>query len=151
MSVVTGWLIAGLVAGLALAAPSPQPGPKDRCPVCGMFVAPYTTWVASVVFDDGRRVHFDGPKDMFRFLLDRQRFGPDLGGGTVVEIWVKDYYTTRAIDARTAYFVVGSDVMGPMGHELVPTASAEAAQTLRTDHHGEQILRFDQVTVGAIP
>jgi len=151
MATVVGLLAAVLTAGLAMTAHAGQPGPKERCPVCGMFVAPYTTWMASVVLDDGRRVYFDGPKDMFRFLLDRGRFGSDTGEGTVVEIWVKDYYTTLAIDARTAHFVVGSDVMGPMGHELVPTASADAAQTLLSDHHGTRVLRFDQVTAGEIP
>ena len=50
------------------------------------------------------------------------------------------------MDARTAWFVVGSDVLGPMGHELVPFArEAEAREFLR-DHRGKQVLRFAEVT-----
>jgi len=26
-----------------------QPGPKDKCPVCGMFVAGYPNWIAEVI------------------------------------------------------------------------------------------------------
>ncbi|MGQ9653410.1 MAG: nitrous oxide reductase accessory protein NosL, partial [Thermodesulfobacteriota bacterium] len=37
-----------------------RPGPKDKCPVCGMFVAKYPDWTAQVLFKDGRSVFFDG-------------------------------------------------------------------------------------------
>ena len=30
-----------------------KPSPKDRCPVCGMFVAKYPDWVAEIIFKDG--------------------------------------------------------------------------------------------------
>jgi hypothetical protein len=39
-----------------------KPGPKDKCPVCGMFVAKYPDWVAALVFSDGSTVFFDGVK-----------------------------------------------------------------------------------------
>ncbi|RME35872.1 MAG: hypothetical protein D6794_09175, partial [Deltaproteobacteria bacterium] len=33
------------------AAEAPAPADKtERCPVCGMFVAPYPTWQATLVF-----------------------------------------------------------------------------------------------------
>jgi len=134
-----------------VAADSPQPGARDRCPVCGMFVAPHPTWVAVVAYDDGSHDFFDGPKDMFRFLLDPSRYRRAGDRRAVTAIWVKDYYTTRPLDARTAHFVLGSDVMGPMGRELVPTASAQAAQTLLSDHRGEKALSFDQVTAAELP
>ena len=31
----------------------PAPGPKDTCPVCGMFVSLYPDWVATVLYKDG--------------------------------------------------------------------------------------------------
>ena len=49
---------------------TPPPGPGDTCPVCGMFVAKYPEWIATIVFGDGTAVHFDGAKDMFKYLLD---------------------------------------------------------------------------------
>ncbi|NCU21908.1 hypothetical protein EOM89_14700, partial [Candidatus Falkowbacteria bacterium] len=48
----------------------PKPGPRDTCPVCGMFVARYPEWIATVVFADGMAFHFDGPKDFFKFVQD---------------------------------------------------------------------------------
>jgi hypothetical protein len=37
-----------------------QPGLKERCPVCGMYVAPYPHWIASITFQDGTSVYFGG-------------------------------------------------------------------------------------------
>jgi nitrous oxide reductase accessory protein NosL len=116
-----------------------------------MFVAPHPTWIAVVVFDDGSRASFDGPKDMFRFLLDLETYQPGTSRDRVAEVWVKDYYTTRWIDARSASFVLGTDVLGPMGRELVPVSTTDAAVTLLEDHGGQRILAFDQVTVDQLP
>ena len=48
----------------------PKPSAKDKCPVCGMFVAKYPDWLAAVRFRDGSHVFFDGAKDMFKYLHD---------------------------------------------------------------------------------
>jgi nitrous oxide reductase accessory protein NosL len=124
----------------------PPPGPKDRCGVCGMYVAKYPQWIASVRFTDGTVVFFDGPKDLFRYLLDLETFKPGATAEQVAAVFVTDYYSTRAIDGRTASYVIGSDVMGPMGAELVPTADAGHAETLLKDHAGERIVSFGEVT-----
>lgn len=129
------------LAGVCAAADGPkQPGPKDRCATCGMFVAKYPSWVASITYVDGSNRFFDGPKDLFRY---REANGD--GGVEESEIWVTDYYTTRPIKARDAFFVLGSDVLGPMGAELVPHASVEHAESFRTDHGGDAPLAFDDI------
>ncbi|MBP6809848.1 MAG: nitrous oxide reductase accessory protein NosL, partial [Chromatiaceae bacterium] len=61
-------------------------------------------------------------------------------------IAVTEYYGLDRIPARDAWFVIGSDVLGPMGHELVPLASEADAQEFLRDHAGQRILRFDDVT-----
>ena len=48
----------------------PAPGLKDTCPVCGMFVSRYPDWVATVLYQDDHAHHFDGPKDLFKYLQD---------------------------------------------------------------------------------
>jgi nitrous oxide reductase accessory protein NosL len=111
-----------------------------------MFVAKYPEWIAGVTFRDGSRAVFDGAKDLFKFWLDPGRFLPARRREDVVSLSVTDYYSLARIDAREALFVVGSDVLGPMGRELVPFASREAAQEFQRDHGGTSILRFEQVT-----
>lgn len=135
------WLVLA-VSGVAGAwdGPPAAPGPKDRCATCGMLVAKYPAWVAAIVRPDGSCLYFDGPKDLFRFLA---RPGADTD--RKAEVWVTDYYTAKPIKARDAVFVRGSDVLGPMGVELVPLASAELAEEFRADHGGEPPLDFEDV------
>jgi copper chaperone NosL len=41
--------------------------------------------------------------------------------------------------------VIGSEVTGPMGHELIPLASRADAEEFLRDHQGRRILRFNEV------
>lgn len=117
------------------------PGTKQRCPVCGMFVAKYPQWLATLTVQNGRQLYFDGVKDMMAYFLAPEDFGA-AAGETVSKVEVKDYYSQKWIDGKKAWFVSGSDVLGPMGHELVPFASEAAAQNFLQDHHGREILSF---------
>lgn len=144
-------------SALALARPAlagpvsvPSPGETTKCPVCGMFVAPYPEWTATVALQDGRVEHFDGCKCLFKYLLAPERFAPGSRPGVITTVAVKDYYALEMIDARGAIYVVGSDVLGPMGHELVPLASSAEAQDFVADHGGRTPLAFGEVTVALL-
>ncbi|PLY14197.1 MAG: nitrous oxide reductase accessory protein NosL [Sedimenticola sp.] len=123
----------------------PAPGPKDTCPVCGMFVAKYPEWIATVLYKDGHAHHFDGAKDMFKYLFDMPRWAPGHDAEDIAAIGVTEYYGLSRIDAHEAFYVIGSDILGPMGHELVPLATREDAEEFLKDHAGRRILTFDQV------
>jgi nitrous oxide reductase accessory protein NosL len=132
-----------------LAAQNPQlpnPGPKDTCPVCGMFVSLYPDWVATVLYQDGHAHHFDGAKDLFKYLLNLPKYAPGHSRDDMTAIGVTEYYGVTRIDARAAWYVIGSDTLGPMGHELVPLKTQAEAEEFLKDHHGKRILRFDDVT-----
>ncbi len=124
----------------------PAPGPKDTCPVCGMFVSLYPDWVATVLYKDGHAHHFDGSKDLFKYLLNLPKYAPGHTQADVAAIGVTEYYGVTKTDARAAWYVIGSDVLGPMGHELVPLATQAEAEEFLHDHKGKRIVRFDEVT-----
>ncbi len=123
-----------------------KPGVKDTCPVCGMFVAKYPEWVATVVYKTQHAHHFDGAKDLFKYLQDLPKWAPGHELKNIVSIGVTEYYSLSLIDARKAYYVIGSDVLGPMGHELIPLETLDDAKEFMADHEGTKILTFDQVT-----
>jgi copper chaperone NosL len=135
---------------LATAQTPPKPGAKDLCPVCGMLVSKYPNWVATIVYKDGHAHHFDGAKDMFKFWHEPAKYAAGHRREDMVAIRVTDFYNLQPVDARKAFYVIGSDVLGPMGHELVPLASREDAADFLKDHKGRRILSFDQVT-GDLP
>ena len=135
---------------LATAQTPPKSGAKDLCPVCGMLVSKYPNWVATIVYKDGHAHHFDGAKDMFKFWHEPAKYAAGHRREDMVAIRVTDFYNLQPVDARKAFYVIGSDVLGPMGHELVPLASREDAADFLKDHKGRRILSFDQVT-GDLP
>jgi nitrous oxide reductase accessory protein NosL len=132
------------------AVESLQPGGKDRCAVCGMMVEPYPNWVAAVTFKDGSHNFFDGPKDLFNFVLNLSEYRPGATIADIKEVQVTEYYTAQRHDAREVFFVAGSDVLGPMGQELVPVAGAAALKTFMLDHGYEKIMRFDGEDLSAV-
>lgn len=127
-------------------AGGPSPAARDKCPVCGMFVAKFPDWVASSRFKDGTVFYFDGPKDMFSHYFDTSSYTPGRRQADITSLLVKEYYSLKYIDARSAFYVINSDVYGPMGKELVPFANQKDAAAFMADHKGKQILRFNEIT-----
>jgi nitrous oxide reductase accessory protein NosL len=124
----------------------PRPGPMDLCPVCGMIVSKYPNWTATVVWKDGHAHHFDGAKDMFKFLQALPKYAPGHKRDDIRFLAVTDFYNLEKIEAGKAFYVIGSDVMGPMGPELVPLATRADAEDFLKDHKGKLILGFSEVT-----
>jgi len=131
------------------AAPKENIAADERCPVCGMFVAKYDVWITQIRIDQSTIHCFDGVKDMMAFYLNPKAYnGPEQS--EMSEIWVKDYYSLKWVDGRKAFFVIGSDVNGPMGHELIPFSTRAAAEAFLADHHGQGIFSFDQITAETV-
>ncbi|NCA72604.1 MAG: nitrous oxide reductase accessory protein NosL [Sphingobacteriia bacterium] len=139
-------LCASMLASASEALDVPAPDARDTCPVCGMFVARYPEWIATVLYRDGHAHHFDGAKDLFKYLFDLAKWAPGHRAEDITTIAVTEYYGLTRIPARSAWYVIGSDVLGPMGHELIPLGSAEDAEEFMQDHAGQRILRFEEVT-----
>jgi len=133
----------------ALPADSVMPGSKDRCPVCGMFVAKYSRWLAMILFEDGRRVWFDGPRDMLHYYLHMSEYEPTSRPEDVEAIYVTEYNTRRRVRAEGVYFVRGSEIAGPMGPEWIPIQGKQKAEMFLQEYHGESILRWEGIVASA--
>ncbi len=138
-----------LILGVCVAPPVPAAettvDKKTRCAVCGMFVAKYPNWLVTLTLSDGTTNYFEGVKDAMAFYFAPQTYGAK-AGATIAEIRANDYYTLKPVDGRKAFYVVGSDVTGPMGHEFVPFADKAAADSFSQDHHGKSVVTFEAIT-----
>lgn len=123
-----------------------RPAAADRCSVCGMFVSKYPAWAAEIVFNDGSYAVFDGAKDMFIYYFDIRKYNPSKKREDISSMYIMDYYAVAFIDARSAYYVGGSDVHGPMGKELIAFAAESDAREFKEDHKGKAVLSFGAVT-----
>jgi copper chaperone NosL len=88
---------------------------------------------------NGRALLFDAPRCLFRYRLTAE-------GRALRDPWVIEHYgpTERRTDAQAVRYVPGSDVIGPMGPDLVPVAPESVAR-FRQDHGGREAVSFEQV------
>ena len=108
----------------------------EKCSICGMFVYKYPRW-ATQIFYGGKHYSFDGAKDMIKYYFEHKE--------GITKMLVLDYYSQKAIDARDAYYVIGSDIYGPMGNELIAFKSKSSAKTFYMDHRGAKIVHFKDI------
>jgi copper chaperone NosL len=124
-----------------------QPG--DECHVCGMLIVRFPG-PKGEAYASGRQrpLKFCSTRDLFAWLLQPET------SAVVQSIYVHDVAQTdwahpedtRLIDARSAWYVVGSERLGAMGPTLAPFAESQAAQAF-ADRYGGRLLRFDDITL----
>jgi copper chaperone NosL len=115
------------------------------CPVCNMKAETSSLGPAALVFNDGKVVGFDTAGDLFRYLLEPGKYSFD--PKNVKNIFVTEFGTKKFIDAKTAFFVVGSDLQGSMGPEVAAFAKKEDAEAFKTEHKGKNIVPHSQITL----
>jgi len=154
------WLLAAL-AVLALTACSgseeqvaAKPDPVhfesgDECHVCGMVIANFPGPKGEAITEKDQHVRkFCSTKDMFAWMLQPENINRDH------TLYVHDMAQTEwerpddtaLIDARNAFFVVGSDRTGAMGPTLASFATEDAAHGFMMEHGGE-VLKYGEVTM----
>ncbi|HNC99729.1 MAG TPA: nitrous oxide reductase accessory protein NosL [Myxococcota bacterium] len=140
-------LLAATVIGQPIAAQAPQYVQRStRCPVCGMY--PYRTpqWTAQIVFNDQTASSFDSPADMFRFINNMMLFDKTHKPADIGAIWVADYTTKAWVDAKKAFYVLGSKARGPMNEPNLPAFASREAADAHVKAEGGKVLAFGDVT-----
>jgi nitrous oxide reductase accessory protein NosL len=115
------------------------------CGKCGMYPARYPQWQSQIIFTDGTMTPFDGCKCMFNFMNGMANFGKAHTRNDVAVAWVKDFNSGKWINAEDAYYVVGSQKMGPMGKELIPFTDHMAAMQFHKEQGGT-MMKYAEIT-----
>ncbi len=97
-----------------------------RCATCGMKIDPASPWVSYLIVNRSE-LSFDTPHCAFAAW---RKDPTDVSGARF-----RDYYSLVLQPAEGLRFVAGSDVLGPMGPDLVPVAAGQASRFAR-DHNG---------------
>lgn len=123
---------------------------SHSCTVCGMITVDLSGAKAQIHYRNGKMDAFCCTLHMFSFYLQPDR-PPDIAA-----VYVNDMANTesqktegRWIDAMTAFYVAGGDVMGPHGEALVPFAQLKDAEGYVKDHGGE-VITFNDVTLAML-
>jgi hypothetical protein len=115
--------------------------PEQRCKQCGMRIEPASAWRADLVLADGSTASFDTP----RCALTAWRTGKS----QAVSLRVQEYYERRWRGADELRFVIGGDVAGPMGPDLVPVDPTRVTKFIQ-DHGADRALRLDEITTDVL-
>jgi len=147
-----------LFSGSAFAAEGgPQPALKpvtaegkmvlsssDRCPVCAMFPARRPESAAALTLSSGVTYYFCSNSCLLRSWL---RPAVYLGKTQkeIKHIVVRDYFSGENIDGRTATWIAGSDVVGPMGPAIITLGDAGQVQSFKRRHGARILFTFEQL------
>lgn len=136
-------------SGVGLLAPRPVPV-DARCPVCGMFPARSPEWAAQVIFDDGATHFFDSPLSLFTYLQDVERYTAGRRLSEVAARYVRDADSHSEapgwIDAQTAFYVHGSDALGPMRAGNLPAFSSAVSAQAFASRRGGQVIQTGEIS-----
>jgi copper chaperone NosL len=117
---------------------------STSCPVCNMKLEDSKLGVAAVVFKDGKVVGFDSAGDMFRYVRAPVKYS--ISTENIKNIFVTEHGTKKFMDAKQAFFVVGSEVQAGMGAEVVPFSKKEDAEKFNSENKGKRVAAYAEVT-----
>jgi nitrous oxide reductase accessory protein NosL len=117
---------------------------KDHCAVCNMYPARYPRHKSQIFAQRKKTFHFCSTQCLFEFLGHSRKYvQTDIGP---FQIWVTDFPTGAWTGGRTAYYVVGSEKLGPMGHEAIAFDKKKAADDFARKEGGK-VLTFSHVAI----
>jgi copper chaperone NosL len=124
----------------------------DECHLCGMIISNFAG-PKGQLFERGqpRNLKFCSTRDMFAYLLDPEH------RHNIQSVFVHDMAVTpwdhpddqTYIDARQAWYVVGSNRKGAMGPTLASFSDKQAAKAFAATYQG-QLYRFEQLNLELI-
>jgi len=127
---MTGWVFA-----------QPQTiDPNKRCPLCKMYPARYPKFNCQIVFKDGSYEAFDSTIGLLVYLHFPDKTGKTLK--PITGIYFKDYLKGGWLEADQTFFVVGSEIRGPMGIQFLPVDSEQAAADLKNQAQGKEVVHY---------
>ncbi|MBP6189732.1 MAG: nitrous oxide reductase accessory protein NosL [Azonexus sp.] len=125
-------------------------GQGTSCALDGMVLLDFPGPKAQIHYDHGEPDFFCDTREMFSILLRPEQkkrvvavYTQDMGKAD----WTKP--EGHWIDAKTAFYVVGSTRRGSMG-PTVGTFATETDARKFAGQYGGQVLRFDQVTMDMV-
>ena len=124
--------------------------PNDECHVCGMVINQFPGPKGQVVERDGVK-KFCSTAEMLGWWLQPENRHDD------AKLYVHDMGRSQwdapddkhLIDARTAYYVIGTGLKGAMGVVLASFADVATAQKVAADTGG-RLLRFEQIDLALL-
>jgi len=117
---------------------------KERDLICG--IQPYKSpqWATEIELSNSKKLHFATVKCMMLFYYKNSMWH-DLGvkGKEDMKfLRVQDYKSLKVVDAKKAFYVFGSRVIGPKGDDLIPFKYKADAENFIKENGGTKIVTW---------
>jgi len=103
----------------------------------------YPDFQCHILFEDGSYEAFDSAIGMLIYLLFQEK--TDKKESAIDLLYFKDYNKKSWIEANNTWFIVGSEIMGPMGIEFLPVDTKQAAEELKIQEKGQEIIHYKNI------
>jgi copper chaperone NosL len=120
-----------------------EPTEKDSCTVCGMYPAKYPKHKCQIWAMNGSTLHFCSTQCMVNFNAEPAKYVKEPSKTKMA--WVTLFSDGMYESAFGAYYVVGTEIQGPMGKEAFPFKLKENAEDYVTANGGK-IVNFPELT-----
>lgn len=144
-------LLAATACGTAEAPiQAAEPTRETSCALDGMLLLDYPGPKGQIVYDKGEVDFFCDTMEMMSIYL-RPEQQKRIRGVFTQDMGKADWQAPRGnwIDAKTAFYVLGSKVLGSMGPTLATFARQEDAEAFARKNGGK-VLRFSEITVDMV-
>ncbi|MBU0721024.1 nitrous oxide reductase accessory protein NosL [bacterium] len=121
---------------------------ETTCLVRHFKIAKSSEWVSKIKMTNGKEIFFSSPKSMFEFYHTPGKWF-EIGvkkESDIQEILVMDFDTLKPINAKSAFYVYGTNIISPAGDDLVAFDSYKTADAFAKKHHGKRIFGFREVS-----
>ncbi len=126
--------------------------PNRLDPVYQLKVDDYPKFHTEMVLKNGKKIRFCCVKSMMHFYFTPYRY-PEYGikkSSEIDKMFVKDYLDGTKVDAKKAWYVFGSRLVGPHGDDLIPLSSKTRAELFVKRYGGTRIMPFEKLSAGLV-
>lgn len=139
-------IMIGLLGLHPLCADDLQVNKENRDLICGIEPYKHPKWATEIELINDKKLQFVSVKCMMLFYYKNSKWD-DLGDfgdkEPIKTLSVQDFESLKVVDAKKAYYVFGSKVVGPKGDDLIPFEHKAAAENFMKTNGGSKILTWD--------
>ncbi|OQX72822.1 MAG: hypothetical protein B6D59_07460 [Campylobacteraceae bacterium 4484_4] len=144
-------LLLFLVVGIAISQEIKLIDQNATDPIYQLPLKKYPHWLCEAELKNGKKVQFVSVKSMMQVYQHQEYFKKHkLLDADIDKIYVQDFLNGKKVDAKKAFYVFGSRIVGPHGDDLIPFASQESAKLFMLKNGGTKILPFAKLSKGLI-
>ncbi len=111
----------------------------------------YPKWLCEATLKNGKKIQFASVKSMMQVFYHQDYFKRHkLLDSDIKEMFVQDYLSGKKINAKKAFYLFGSRIVGPHGDDLIPFGTLQNAELFKLKNGGTRIMPYNKISKGLI-